>query len=255
MEKYSYSKIKCFLSCPFCFYNKYFERPEKDNPCLLTSHGMSEFGNFMHKILENYEIGELELYDLLSYYTNNYDKEIKSDFTLKMTEKFSKDFSKDYYDSGKVYLEYFEGFNDFKILEVEYAFEEIIKDFIFVGKIDLIAEDKDGNLIIIDHKSKSRFKNKAEKKDYARQLYLYAYAIKQKYNKYPKFLMFNMFRNNKWEVFDFNIEEYNDAINWLINMVKEIENTLEFNPVKNTFFCWNFCDYRLAGFKECKEGE
>lgn len=255
MEKYSYSKIKCFLSCPFCFYNKYFEKPEEENPELSVSHGTSEFGSFIHEILENYENGELELYDLLPYYVENYEKKIVSDFTLKMTETFSKDFSKDYYNSGKSYLQNFEGFNDFKILEVEYDFEEVIENFIFVGKIDLIAEDKDGNLIVIDHKSKSKFKNKAEKQDYAKQLYLYAYAVKQKYNKYPKFLMFNMFRSGKWEMFDFDIDKYNETMKWLVGTVKEIETTLEFNPIKNTFFCWNFCNYRFAGFKECTEGE
>ena len=39
---------------------------------------------------------------------------------------------------------------------------------------------------------KGKFK-KGEKEEYAKQLYLYALAVKRKYGEYPKYLFFNMF--------------------------------------------------------------
>lgn len=247
INTYSYSKIKCFLNCPLSFYKQYYDKPDDK-----ISHGTSEFGSFMHYILEQYEKGELETYELLPYYINNYDDNVTSDFTLVINENFSKNFAETYFQSGKDYLENFEGFPTLKVIEVEYAFTECIDNkFNFTGKIDLIAEDENGDLIILDHKSKNGFKSKAEKAEYAVQLYLYAYAVYKKYGKFPKKLMFNMFRQDKFEIFDFDMDEYNNAMDWLNNMVEEIEETFSFPSVLGTFFCNNFCNYR----NECEEKE
>lgn len=241
METYSFSKLKCFESCKLCFYTTYFEKPE----CDKMSHGTSEFGSFVHNILEKYEKNELETFELLDYYKDNYNTNVISTFDLYLSESFVKNFENDYYTSGIEYLENFNGFDDIHILEAEYEFEVPVDNlFLFNGKIDLIAEDNDGNFIIIDHKSKKKFASKKEKAEYARQLYLYAFAVKQKYGKLPTKLMFNMFRNKEWVVFDFNETDYLNAIDWAKNTVKEIEQTFDFNPTLDTFFCRNFCSYR-----------
>lgn len=255
VDKYSFSKLKCFLECKYGFYERYFEKPEKENPFLVTGHGMSEFGSFVHDILERYEKGELEIYEMLPYYERNFDKNVKSDFVLKMSEDFSKDFRNLYYKSGEKYLGDFSGFDGIKVLEAEYYFEEVIKNFIFVGKIDLIAEDDNDNLIVIDHKSKSSFKNKKELHEYARQLYLYSFAVRKKYHKFPTKLMFNMFRKEEWVTIDFSIKDYVEALKWSIDLVEEIESTIEFPSNPDTFYCWNFCSYRNANLEEChKQG-
>ena len=252
MEKYSFSKIKCFKSCPYGFYLKYFERPELKDPTLAVSHGTSEFGSFCHEILEKYEKNELALDELSKYYEEHFQENIVSTFEVKMSEDFSKDLYWNYYNDGKNYFENFTGFCQFKVLEAEYDFSiPIGNKFLFLGKVDLVVEDRDGNFIIIDHKSKSKFKNKAEQKEYAIQLYLYAYAIRKKYHKFPDKLMFNMFRKGEWVEIKFNINDYVSALKWLINNVEEIESTFEFPAEKDTFYCWNFCDYRLDNFKEC----
>lgn len=242
METYSYSKVKMFYSCRHAFYTRYFERPSE-----LLNHGTSEFGSFVHEILEKYEKGEIEIYDMLPYYIENYKDKVTSSFVLNINEGFSKDFSDNYYVDGLRYLENFEGFPQFKILEVEHEFEiEIENKFKFNGKIDLIAEDTEGNLIILDHKSKSRFKTKRELKEYAKQLYLYAYAVNKKYNKLPSKLYFNMFRTNELIEIDFNQSDYDEAYNWLVSAVEEIESTFDFSPQDEVekFYCMNFCPIR-----------
>jgi len=239
LPRYSFSKIKSYLNCRYGYFKHYFEGEKGING------GFAEFGSYCHKILEDYENGKLSVYDMLPYYEEHYNEEVTSDFTLKMSEDFSKDFSSDYYESGKKYFENFEGFNDFNILEAEYEFETVINNlFVFNGKIDLIAEDKDGNLIIIDHKSKANFKSKAELKEYARQLYLYSYATYEKYHKYPTQMMFNRFRKNEWTVIKFNKDDFDEALQWAVGNVEEIESTFDFYPNPNTFFCNNFCFLR-----------
>ena len=103
--------------------------------------------------------------------------------------------------------------------------------------------NNDGELIILDHKSKSKFKNKKELNEYAKQLYLYAYAVKQEYGELPKKLYFNMFRTNELVEIDFDINDYQNAYNWLVSSVNEIENTFDFSPQEDEdpFYCLNFC--------------
>lgn len=252
IEKYSFSKIKRFYSCPYSYYLHYYEKPEKENPNVITGSGISEFGTFAHSILEKYTKGELDLCDILNYYEENYDNNIISSSVLDLGNGFIKDLYSLYYNDGYKYFSNFNGFDKLEILETEYEFEENIDNkFIFTGKIDLIAKDSEDRLVVIDHKSKSEFKSKKEKEEYAVQLYLYAYAIFKKYGKFPHRLMFNMFRKQKWVTIDFDKKKYIDAIAWLKDSVDEIESCLEFNTIKHTFYCRNFCDYRNAYFDEC----
>lgn len=249
METYSFSKIHHFYDCPLSFYHHYYLEDKT-----LESHGTSEFGSFMHSILEKYEKGELKLEELTQYYEDNYEDNVKSSFVLSLSRNFSKDFSYDYYISGLDYLSNFQGFNDWQILEAEYEFNEIIENkFILTGKIDLIARDKDGSIIICDHKSKKKFNSKKERAEYTKQLYLYSYAVYQKYGEFPKKLIFNMFRQDKKEEIDFNMEDYISTLDWLKNSVVEIEDCIDFYAKYGTFYCMNFCEYRKQFFKECRE--
>lgn len=241
IENYSFSKIKNFNNCKSAYFRNYFLN-DKDK----ISNGTSEFGTFSHEILEKYAKKELEVYEVLSYYLEHYDENVKSDFVLKINDKFSKDFSELYFESGKRYFQSFNGFEGIKIIESEYEFKENLDDkFYLIGKIDLIGEDEKGDLILIDHKSKSRFKNKKEKDEYMKQLYLYSYGLYKKYNKFPKKIAFNMFRINEMVFSDFEMDKYKDTIEWVKNEVEEIENCIDFNPNGlGSFYCDNFCPYR-----------
>lgn len=55
MNTYSFSKLKCFYNCKYYYYLHYFD----DDGMEPESHGTSEFGRFIHKILELYGKGEL----------------------------------------------------------------------------------------------------------------------------------------------------------------------------------------------------
>ena len=54
------------------------------------------------------------------------------------------------------------------------------------------------------------------------QLYLYAYAVKQKYGKYPKALCFNCFRNNTFNEEPFDEQKCEEAINKITDLIEQI---------------------------------
>lgn len=251
IQSYSYSKLKSFYNCKYYYYINYYE---KSLP--VESHGTSEFGSLMHEILEKYSRNELQIYDLLDYYKENYNKEIKSSFVLHLSKDFSKDMEQKYYENGLNFLSNFEGW-DFQVVAVEDSFDILYKDkFKINGRIDLICKDDENNLIVIDHKSKGKWKNKKEKEEYKKQLYFYCYAIKKKYGKYPKKMAFFMFRMNHWEWFDFSLKEFRQTMKWAENTVEEIESEIDFSPSEKIlngefdFFCSNFCSFRNS----CKYG-
>lgn len=255
-ESYSFSRLKMFGSCKYAYWQNYIEdkdkRPEKEG------HGTSDFGNFCHDILERYGKGELAEWEMLDYYEAHFSENIKNDFILQMTENFCRDMRSKYYDDGYEFFKEFEGFPDFSIISAEKRFDVDCGDFRLNGKIDLTARDKDGKLIIVDYKSKSKFKSKAEREDYAKQLYIYAYAAKEIYGEYPSRLAFFMFRTNQWVWFDFDETRMQETLDWCASVVKEIEEEKEkfgdkpFEPIEETiygdfnFYEANFCPFRSS---------
>lgn len=244
LNTYSFSKLKCFFNCKYYYYLHYFD----NNGMVPESHGTSEFGSYMHKILEMYGKGELDIYDMLSYYEKHYTENVVSTFTLQMTQDFSRDMSCKYYDDGYNFLSNFNGF-PFQILETEKHFDIEYQDkFRLNGQIDVIAKDDNG-LMIIDYKSKGNWKSKKERLEYEKQLYFYAWAMKQMYGEYPKKMAFFMFRLNKWTWVEFDESRLAEVLSWIESTVNEIESEFEFTPItKETnefvFYCNNFCDFR-----------
>ena len=140
------------------------------------SHRITECGLFMHHILEEYEKGNMQLDELVPYYEENFDKQVVSTMRLQMSETFSKDMYGLYYNDCLEYLKNFTGIPNCKtIVDVEKEFHLPYNDYSITGKIDLIFRDNDNKLIVLDHKSKKKFKSKKDQAHYARQLYLYAW--------------------------------------------------------------------------------
>ena len=145
LPTFSFSKLKNFGECPISYYKNYILHEKKNDKS-----GLSEFGTFCHKILEMYEKGQLEIWEMLSYYQDNFQTEVPSSFVVKMSDTFSKDLYPYYYADGENYFTNFEGYSNWEILESEYEFEIPITDYaLFNGKVDLIARSKkSGGLII-----------------------------------------------------------------------------------------------------------
>lgn len=205
-----------------------------------SGNGFAEFGTFVHFILEQYYTGKLDFFDLVQYYKNHYAESVKLSFP---PNKFV-NLAESYYNGG---LKYFTNFEDpFDGLDVVAAEHKVlinIDSYPFVGIIDLILRDRDGNYIIVDHKS-HKFSSKKEIDEYARQMFLYSECVKETYGQYPIKLIFNSFRDQKIHTLDWTVDKLNEAKIWFTDTIKKIYAENEFPPHQDDFFCDNICSVR-----------
>lgn len=231
--QYSYSKLTSFYDCPYAFYRNY-QLHEKGENNLFASYGI-----LVHSILERYAKGELKLEELKDEFISSFELEISDPIIM-----FGKDLTESYLEKGIYFFDNFKGFWGLKPLEPEYKFEIELGNNTFVGIIDLILEDEKGNIIIVDHKSSSKF-SKKDLKSKSKQLYLYAKAIYDKYGKFPIELWFNHFKNNHVEKIVFDKTFYDETVHWALETIEKIETCMEFKPNNNDkFYCNYLCDYR-----------
>ena len=231
--RYSYTKLTSFYDCPYAYY-RYYQQNEKGENNVFAIYGI-----IVHSILERYAKGELQIEELVD--------EFDTEFHLAITEPivmFGKDLTYSYYEKGINFFTNFKGFWDLKPLEAELHFETPLGNDTFIGVIDLVALDADDNIIIVDHKSSSKF-SKKELQEKIKQLYLYSKAIFDKYGKFPTELWFNHFKEDCRAKVPFDINMYEKTIKWALDTIQEIEACMEFNPNnKDKFHCCYLCDYR-----------
>ena len=246
--RWSFSSVNSFNNCKRCFYLTYINKKSR------LQNAFAEWGSFGHSLLERYYKGELEFFELSQEYLDGYEENVR--------EKFPPnaycDLGERYFEAGLTYFNHFEGLPEqYVVLDVEAKITTKVGDYPFVGFADLIIKDtNDDGIIIIDHKSKSKFKNEAEQNAFLRQLYLYALYVKEKYGVYPKELRFNMFRANQEVAVPFNEEDFVAAQQWFIDTVDAIYHEQKFLDKiiesekglkgfkKNDFFCNELCGVR-----------
>ena len=191
--------------------------------------------------MEKYAKGEAELWDLPQMYEWQFDTAVPEKFPYNKYVNLRDS----YYAQGLNFLKTFQGYENIKILGAEEEFALDIDDWQFNGIIDLVFQDADGRLIIRDYKSKASFKNDDEKYKYARQLYLYALYVKEKYGRYPDELQFLMFRKQKDPVrIPFNLEDLNEALQWAKDTVRIIRNAFDYPAQCEEFYSENLCNHR-----------
>lgn len=241
---WSFSRLSSYHQCPYGFWLKYIQCNKGEN------NFFGEYGSLVHEILEKYEKEELSIFEISQYYEENFFDKVTCDAP---GNKYV-DIKQSYYDKGMEYLNNIDlDLENYEILGVEKEIKFTIGEYEMIGYIDLLLRDKDGNIIVCDHKSASlKFKKNGEvsKTDYdhvlnfKRQLYLYSMAVINEYGVEPKYLWWNLFKEQKWLKIDFNREEYCDALKWAEDTVKEIENETAWLPNPDYYFCHNICDQR-----------
>lgn len=248
---YSFSQLSSFDECPYGFY---LERIEKEEQ---SSNFFAEQGSLIHSLLEDWANKKLTKEQLPNEYDLRYPLEV---ITAPPRMLAAKGYTQKAYELGKSYFENFDEFEGYEVLSAEEKFKINLElsdgtTRQFVGIIDMMLRDKKTDeLIICDHKSKSwsAFK-KAEDKMYMQQL-LYATYVRQKYNKWPDVMMFNLFKENGDKATrQFTIDAYNKAINWATECIHKIESyeVLDWLECKEQdFFCTEICSVR----KHCSNG-
>lgn len=238
---WSFSRLNSFHGCKHAWYRSYIlkERGEGNS--------FAEYGLLVHAIFEAYAKGDLEVYELVNEFEKQYDSKVW-DFP---PNKYV-DLSESYKNQGIEYFTNFDGFDDYKIIGIEKKIEFKIDDYKFIGYVDSLLEDKNNNLIIQDYKSKAKFKSKKEKKEYARQLYIYAIPIIDEYKKYPSKLIFNMFRKNEIVEIPFNKKDLEEARKWVLDTIEMISKEKKFEAKVDSFMCSQLCNHRFQCLERLK---
>lgn len=257
IEKYSFSKLNSFHGCKYGYKLTYHDKKRGEE------NGFSQLGSFVHGILEDYLNEEILQFEMVSKFEEGFQENVPNGISsTTFSNKTQKTFVKDLTDSYKAqcvsFLDKFDGFHDHSVLGVEEKFEILVKIndkmLILNGFIDVIIQDENGEIVIVDYKSKSAFKNKEEIRHYARQLYMYSIWIKHKYGKYPKELRFVQFRIDHEEKIPFNMEDFNETLDWIYKTSMEIEDEQFFEPSCDVFFAMNLCGHREYCDYNCMKG-
>lgn len=209
---------------------------EKEKPMFYSS-----YGKYIHELIELYNNGIISASRLPT--------EFLTGFSSRVSGKVpSESIASKYISCGLEYFKLFKGF-DLNMIASEMKVNFKLGKYKFTGVIDYLGE-KDGNLYIIDHKSRNLRKRSGRSKptkydqeldDMLVQLYLYAEAVKQKYGKYPTKLIFNCFRENEIIEEDFNDEACEKAKAWAVKIIEEIKETHDFYPYVEFFQCKYLC--------------
>lgn len=235
--EWSYSRITAFEDCPYGWFLKYL------NDLPQVKNFYSQYGSFMHHILQQYLAGNILEKELATYYTCNF----ASNVTMRPQK-------------SKTYVDYFKDGLDYlsclrwpptKKLGVEREVHFLIGDIPARGFVDL--EELDNGIIITDHKS-AKIKPKSSRKkptlndvhidEMFRQLYLYSLAIKQDYGEYPKLLRFNTFRTGEFIEETFDINRLEETTEWATNQIKTITKNEAWTANVDYFRCNYLCDMR-----------
>lgn len=237
---WSFSRLNSFYQCKRGWYYTYIlGRSTKDN-------FFSEYGSFVHSILERYNNGKIELFDILKVYDDEFDIAI----THEAPPNDYVDLYTSYYRKGRKFFENFDGYSD-ETLGAEMLFT-LYKDVLgsdrkIIGYIDRVSRDNNG-IIVTDYKSKSSFKNDKELKKYARQLYIYAMAIKEIYGEYPYKMVFDQFRVQKKIEIPFNVSDMNETDSWISDTICKIYEEETYDMECDDFFCNYLCG---VGYDVC----
>lgn len=200
----------------------------------------ASYGSFLHKLLAQYYKGELTREELQIQFLFDFQDEVQG-------ERPSETVLRNYIAAGSSYLKDGE-FPPIRPLAVEEKLVSQLGDRPFLGFVDLLGE-RDGKLILVDHKSRNlkprkagkQRKSDAELDEMLRQLYLYAAMVFERYGQCPDELWFNCFREKMLICEPFSVEKCEEAKHWALHSIEEIENETEFPPNREFFRCKYLC--------------
>lgn len=238
---WSFSRINSYDYCPYSWYLRYIEK----------NNGVGSFyadnGKAVHEVLELITNGTISVYDAPMTYLEKYENILNRTKESSMEKTF---------ESCMNYLSELDEsvLDGYKIIGSELKINYKIGKYNFIGFIDLLLEDKNGNYIVVDHKSADPFlkKNgepysatKTAYEGYVKQLYLYSEGVKQAYGKYPTKLVFNHFKaGGKRTVINWNKDECDMAKKWAVDTIKRIYKDKKFDAITKTGFCYRLCAHR-----------
>lgn len=180
-NEYYATKLDTFNTCPFKFYLKYILDYESFVLDYVDEYHKDR-GNLYHNILNilykemdvfntETEVLSKKISELVEIHTSEGDADLEIEIQKKIYKKILLDFvTADKTEHEKIK-------SDFKPKYFEREFSKNFVDFNVRGKIDRIDEDSEGNLIVIDYKSKSTPTGNQVRNLYDLQLPIYSYIL------------------------------------------------------------------------------
>lgn len=248
--RHSFSSISTFETCPYSFKLNYIDRIDGKEENFF-----SQFGNVVHDCMFQFFRNGMEAFELSAYFAEQFDARITAcppPFPAGMAERYRQE-GLDFFNNFAFDLDNFE-----VILTEDKIDFELADTIAFVAKPDLVLLDKvRSNFLLVDYKTSAPFKiNKYTQKEtvdkkkidsYQKQLYLYAYALRN-YRFTPIDNMLLWFpRQDRKLMVKWKETEENDALAWAQRHLADIKAEEEF-PANNkdTYFCNNLCNVRSA---------
>lgn len=239
--RYSYSSATSYETCPGGFKLAYIDAEERD------FNAFSDFGNFVHKILEMYFKDEIEIEDMPEYYSDNYGESVKTPFP-----PYPAGMSENYFNAG---LEFFKNFkfdkNDYDIIFIEDFINAVYHGVSLTVKPDLILRDKKtGKYLLVDYKTakiKSGKSGIAQLNEYKRQFLLYTQFLWWERDINISKIIIWFIRDQKEVIIDVDPNEAIETVQWFeetVDKIKKEENWNFNNTKENLFFCQNICSMR-----------
>jgi hypothetical protein len=238
--KYSFSSINTFNTCKYSFLELYINVENRLN------NAFGEFGSFVHLIIEKYFKDELEIWNLSSYYKDNYSNNILCSFPT-----YPPGMANNYYEQG---LEFFENFQfdkeKYDIILIEKKDEVKFKDIKIVFIPDLVLKNKETGIVTLyDWKTANMFKgDKVDKKkleEFKKQVHLYAFLLWLSKEIKVDNISIWAIRNNKFIDFPYSNDTSIDVLEWFEDSVKQIKKETEWDAnTKNQYYCYNLCSFR-----------
>lgn len=247
--RWSYSRVTCYDHCPYAFYLKYII--DNDDEYLAEGNYYAEAGGYVHSILEKIFNGELNIEDASEYYADHFDENV-------LYKTFQSAMDRNYEACANYFATVdFDWLKDYEILGVEKEIEISIDKYRFIGYIDLLLRHKTTKEIyVLDHKSsaypfKKDGKSILKKSEdsflkYKRQMYLYCMAVNNEYGVYPKWIVWNHFKDQKFAKIPFIKEEFDESIKWFIDTIHRIECDEDFQANIECFYCKQLCEFRAS---------
>jgi len=245
--RYSYSSLSSFENCKYGWKLTYIDVMPR------VSNFFAEYGLLIHECNEKYFRGELDSFELSSYYLNNYDKFVKSyppEYPAGMAERYKT--------AG---LEFYDNFSfnryEYDIINVESKLDfELAPNIIFTARPDLVLRSKEtGKVALYDYKSSAPFRidkySGLEKTDtkklegYYKQMFLYTYALRKVKDISLDEITLWFTRPSRFVTIPWDEEKEKKAVDWALKIIKRIKTTenFEYNN-SNKYFCDNLCGVR-----------
>lgn len=239
---YSYTQLSSFDECPYGFYMNYIEKtPDRLN------NAFAEQGTLIHDLIDQWAKKKIPKEKLPDEYDRRYPLEVTMQFPRVLA---SKGYAEKAWQQGHDYFVHFDEFKGYEIISTEEKFKTTLCGRPFTGIIDMMLRDKDGKLIILDHKSKSKTAFRKAENEMYRQQYAYSVYVKEKYGVYPDKLMFNLFKEGGLKMErPFDMQDFDATMAWASDIMDKIESysVLDWMEAKeeSDFFCTELCSVRL----------